>query len=170
MPACEGAAELLAEPLTAAAFAAYGTVIEAPASGGAAINDGTALRHELVADLDLTREGGRAVLSLSRAQARSFPFAVREVERHALGSQGFIPLGTGRFFVVVAPPGPAPQPEELRAFVTDGHQGVVFAPGTWHHPLLAIDAGDFVVIERRAGDVDCDTHPLAQGRLLTLPV
>ncbi|WP_338138203.1 ureidoglycolate lyase [Comamonas aquatica] len=32
----------------------------------------------------------------------------------------------------------------------------MLAPGTWHHALLAVEGGDFVVIERRAAQVDCD--------------
>ncbi|WP_315971457.1 ureidoglycolate lyase [Variovorax sp. PAMC28562] len=32
----------------------------------------------------------------------------------------------------------------------------MLAPGTWHHALLAVDARDFVVVERVAATVDCD--------------
>jgi ureidoglycolate lyase len=57
----------------------------------------------------------------------------------------------------VAPAGAAPSADVLAAFVTDGLQGVTLAPGTWHHALLAVDAGDFVVVERAGPEVDCDT-------------
>jgi len=60
-------------------------------------------------------------------------------------------------------PGPAPQAGELQAFVTDGRQGVVLAPGTWHHALLAVEGGDFVVVERRAAVVDCEVCRLNPG-------
>jgi ureidoglycolate lyase len=160
---------LLARPLTAAAFEPFGTVIEAPQGGGSPINDGTAQRHELSSDLQLTAGGGRPVLSLSRASARLFPFTLREMERHALGSQSFIPLGVRRFVLVVAAAGPAPQAGELQAFITDGQQGVCLAPGTWHHGLLAVDAGDYVVVERRADAVDNDICVLAEPLLLHLP-
>jgi len=172
MPACDAAGtrvELRALPLTAAGFAPFGTVIEAPPLGGCPINDGTAQRFELLADLQLTAAGGRPVLSLSRAQPRSFPFSLVEMERHALGSQSFVPLGRRRFVVVVARAGLPPQAAELQAFVTDGLQGVTLAPGTWHHGLLAVDRGDFVVIERRADSADCDTHKLDVPRWLVLP-
>jgi len=63
--------------------------------------------------------------------------------------------------IVVAPAGEAPTAAGmLAAFVTDGRQGVVLAPGTWHHALLAVDAGDFVVVERAGAVVDCDTCEL----------
>lgn len=38
---------------------------------------------------------------------------------------------------------------------------MTLAPGTWHHALLAVDAGDFVVVERVGAAVDCDTVALA---------
>ena len=151
------AAPLVAQPLTSTAFAPFGTVIEAPASGGRLINIGNARRFDLLGDLQLSADGGRPMLALFRAQARSFPHEVTEMERHALGSQAFVPLGERRFVIVVARAGDAPESAgDLAAFITDGHQGVVLAPGTWHHALLAVDAGDFVVIERAADAVDCD--------------
>lgn len=42
------------------------------------------------------------MLALFRAQARTFPLNIGEMERHTLGSQTFIPLGTQRFVLVVA--------------------------------------------------------------------
>ncbi|KQP16104.1 ureidoglycolate lyase [Pseudorhodoferax sp. Leaf265] len=148
---------LSVQPLTAAAFAPFGTVIAVPAGApGRPINGGTSQRFDLLADMALSAEGGRPMLALFRAQARRFPHAVDELERHALGSQTFVPLGQRRFVLVVAPAAPEPDLGALAAFMTDGAQGVVLAPGTWHHALLAVDAGDFVVVERAAQAVDCD--------------
>lgn len=161
---------LSVQPLTAAAFAPFGTVIEVPANAtGRPINGGTSQRFDLLADLALTAEGGRPMLALFRAQARSFPHAVDELERHALGSQTFVPLGQRRFVVVVAPAAPQPDLSALAAFVTDGAQGVVLAPGTWHHALLAVDAGDFVVVERAAQAVDCDVVRWGRSISVVIP-
>ncbi|WP_395319925.1 ureidoglycolate lyase [Variovorax sp. UC74_104] len=155
---------LVAQPLTSEAFAPYGTVIAAPAGEGRPINGGNAQRFDLLDDLQLAAEGGRPMLALFRAQARRFPHEVSEMERHALGSQTFMPLGDRRFVIVVARAGEAPtSARQLAAFVTDGRQGVVLAPGTWHHALLAVDAGDFAVIERAgSGGVDCDVCQLRE--------
>jgi ureidoglycolate lyase len=148
---------LVAQPLTSESFAPYGTVLAVPEGGkGRPINGGTSQRFDLVDDMALAAAGGRPALAIFRAQARSFPHTIGEMERHALGSQTFVPLGTRRFVLVVARAGAAPAAEDLAAFVTDGSQGVLLAPGTWHHALLAIDAGDFAVIERVAAEVDCD--------------
>ena len=158
---------LVPRPLTPQAFAAYGTVLQAPAGGGVAINGGNAQRFDLVDDLRLCTLGGRAQLALFRAQPRAFPLVLHEMERHALGSQSFVPLGARRFVIVVAPPGPAPA--ALAAFSTDGCQGITLHPGTWHHALLAVDGGDFVVVERAAATVDCERAVLARPMTLRLP-
>ena len=108
---------LTPEPLTPVRFAPFGQVVavqwQSPALPAWPINGGNAMRHELLADLQLTAEGGVPMLALFSAQARQFPLPVTELERHALGSQTFVPLGTQRFVVVVARPGPAPQAGEL---------------------------------------------------------
>lgn len=89
---------------------------------------------------------------------------VRELERHRLGSQTFLPLG-GRLFVVVvvALGADAPEPATLAAFRVDGDCGVTFRRGVWHHPLLALEEGDFAVIERRGVDVDCEVVGVPGG-------
>lgn len=145
-------------PLTAAAFAPFGTVVAVPAdSAGRPINDGNARRFDLVDDLALGAAGGRGMLAIFRAEARRWPLPITQMERHALGSQTFLPLGPLRFAVVVARAGARPAAAaDLAAFVTDGRQGVCLAPGTWHHALLAVEGGDFVVIERAATATDCD--------------
>ena len=53
------------------------------------------------------------------------------------------------FLIVVAPAGPAPRAADLRAFVTDGRQGVNYAKGVWHHPVIAWRRPtDFLVVDR----------------------
>ncbi|MBU0745741.1 MAG: ureidoglycolate lyase [Gammaproteobacteria bacterium] len=166
----DDAARLVPALLTAAAFQSFGTVLQPPSGAGRAINAGSSERFDLVDDLQLGAFGGRAQLALFRAQARSFPLQILEMERHCLGSQTFVPWGVRRFVVVVAPAGDPPvAAASLQAFVTNGRQGVVLAPGTWHHALLAVDSGDFLVIERAASVTDCDVHRLAAPVRLACP-
>jgi ureidoglycolate lyase len=142
---------ITAQALTAASFAPFGDVIEA-ASAASPIdaNNGTAQRYAEVASLDLARDGGRPGMSIFRARHPTIlPFRLKQVERHPKGSQSFIPIGGATYFVVVAPPGNPPAAGDLRAFLASGTQGINLRPGVWHHPLLALRAGDdFVVIER----------------------
>lgn len=157
------------EPLEAHAFAPFGDVIEA--GGGArhwTINEGFAERYDDLARLDTLRDGGRPVLSLFRARPRTLPLQLRLVERHLLGSQAFMPLMSQRFLVVVAAAGAAPDAKELRCFLTRPGQGVNYAAGTWHHPLIALDeGGDFLVIDRGGSHAaeDCEEHALLESEV-----
>src|SRR5258706_2333299 len=92
------------EPLTRAAFAPFGDVIEAGAAAAVfPINQGSATRFHDLARIDTATGGGRTVVSLCRAQPRTLPFAVAMLERHPLGSQAFVPLSPAqRYLVVVA--------------------------------------------------------------------
>jgi ureidoglycolate lyase len=148
------------EPLEAHRFQTFGDVIEATDRASPyTINEGWAQRFNDLARIDTAREGGHPLLSIFRAKARPLPLRLSLMERHQLGSQAFVALVPRRFLVVVAPPGPQPYPALLRCFVAAPGQGVNYAPGTWHHPLIAIDADtDFLVIDRggpgAAGDCD----------------
>ena len=157
------------EPLDAHRFRTFGDVIEAADRGAPhTINEGWARRFDDLARIDTGREGGHTRLSIFRAKARPLPLRLSLMERHNLGSQAFMALVPRRFLVVVAPPGPQLYPALLRCFVAAPGQGVNYAPGTWHHPLIAIDADtDFAVIDRGGpqADRDCD-----EVRLDTLPV
>jgi ureidoglycolate lyase len=157
------------EPLEAHAFSRFGDVIEAGRGGQHwTINEGFAERFDDLARLDTLRQDGRPVLSMFRARPRTLPLQLRLVERHLLGSQAFVPLRAQRFLVVVAPAGPAPTPTDLRCFMTRPGQGVNYAAGTWHHPLIALDAGgDFLVIDRggpHASD-DCEELSLLEAQV-----
>lgn len=159
---------LTIEALTAEAFRPFGDVIEASdAAHHFTINQGFAERYHDLAQVD-TAEGGHTVVSLFKALPRRFPLAITVMERHLLGSQAFVALAPVPFLVVVAPPGDAPGPQGIRCFLAGPGQGVNYARGTWHHPLIALDApGDFLVIDRAgpACEVDCEEVALAHGAL-----
>lgn len=156
---------LAVEPLTAEAFRPFGEVIAtSEAAAHYPINAGYAERFHDLARLDTQADGGRPVLSLFRAKPRSLPMPIALLERHLLGSQAFVPLMAQRFLVVVAPPGAVPGAGSLRCFLAEPGQGVNYARGTWHHPLIALDAGgDFLVIDRGGPGVagDCEEVGLA---------
>ena len=47
--------------------------------------------------------------------------------------------------------------DDLRAFLAQPGQGVNYAPGVWHHPLLALNViGDFLAIDRSGPGDNCD--------------
>ena len=158
--------QLTLQPLATAAFAPYGLVIDADAAlragSGRPINEGSSLRLDMPGALDLQREGGNAVVAVFHAQAMAVQGPWRQLERHRLGSQTFIPLAGARCVVLVALGANAPNPSTLAAFAVHGQQAYTLHAGTWHHGLIARDAGDFVVIERGGPvAVDCDIAHLA---------
>jgi ureidoglycolate lyase len=159
---------LQAQALSAAGFAAYGSVIDAAGADGRPINQGSSQRVDGLGELALTAEGGAPCLAVFRARAQSPQGPWQLLERHRLGSQTFIPLRGARCLVLVALGADAPDPATLAAYTVAGHQGYTLHPGTWHHGLVALDDGDFVVIERRGAAVDCDELKLAEPVLVTL--
>ena len=157
------------EALTAEAFRPYGDVIEArDTAHHFTINDGFAERYHDLARIDTAAEGGRPLVSLFRAVPRTFPMPITTMERHPLGSQAFVALSPVPFLVLVAAAGAAPGPQAIRCFLAQPGQGVNYARGTWHHPLLALDAPtDFLVIDRGgpAEPANCDVIVLEEGAL-----
>ena len=151
---------LRVERLTAEAFRPFGDVIEARDAGKSlTINRGRAVRFPDLAFVDATEGGGWPAISVVRSEPSSLPLRLTLLERHVLGSQAFIALPPAAFLVVVAAAGAAPVIERIRCFLPSPGQGVNYARGTWHHPLLALNgAADFLVVDRAApdGEVDCE--------------
>ena len=149
------------QPLSDATFAPFGHVISGSSDSGRPINHGSSRRVDVPGTLDLQAQDGHPVLAVFRAQAQAPQGPWHELERHRLGSQSFVPLQGARCIVLVALGEHAPDPTTLAAFVVVGHQGFTLNAGTWHHPLIALDDGDFVVLERQGAAVDCEVQHLA---------
>lgn len=144
-------------PLTRSAFAPFGDVIETAGRPHTTINDGYAERYDNLARIDTTEQEGRTRLSIFDAKPRDLPFQIAMIERHPLSSQAFIPLMGLPFLIVVARAGEAPQPSDLHAFFVSGRQGINYARGTWHHPLIALERScEFLVIDRGGPGQDYD--------------
>ncbi|SAK67406.1 ureidoglycolate hydrolase [Caballeronia hypogeia] len=144
--------KLAIEPLTRAAFKPYGDVIELDGAKQIPINLGTTIRFHDLCNVDVTDQGGHAIVNLFRGQPRTLPFECKMMERHPLGSQAFIPLDDRPYLVVVAPAGDLDE-TKIRAFVTSAWQGVNYAKGVWHHPLLALGkVSDYIVVDRGGGE------------------
>ena len=147
-------------PLSAHDFAAYGEVLDLADGPTRSVNAGTAQRHDLPSTLELTRHGGSPVLATFRAQAQPLDGPWKMLERHLWGSQTFVPVQAGRWVVLVARGHTHPDPGTLAAFCATPRQGVTLHAGTWHHPLIALDEGLFLVIERKGVAVDCEVVEL----------
>ena len=139
-------AELRAAPLSAAAFAPFGEVLEAAGPPDRLINAGLCGRFHDRARLDFG--DGRAGISIFRAEARALPYRFDLVERHPEGSQAFLPMTADPFLVIVAPD-EGGRPGAPLAFLTAPGQGVNYRRGTWHGVLTPLAApGLFAVVDR----------------------
>lgn len=138
--------EIIAEPLSQAAFAAFGDVIDVPAEPG---------RKYYEEALGNLRPAARPSLSVSlRPETADRPLRAELLERHEFSSQTFMPLDVERWLVVVAPHAAAGGPDvaQVRAFIATGRQGVTYRPDTWHHGLTVLDRpGRFAVFMWRDG-------------------
>lgn len=153
--------ELPIEPLTRSAFAEFGDVIALDGAHHYPINGGTCERYHDLARVDVADGGGHTLINVFRGQARPFPLQIAMLERHPLGSQAFVPLTDRDYLVVVAPRGDLDQ-TRVRAFLARSRQGVSYAKGVWHHPLLALDVtSDFLVVDRGGQGPNCDEQTIA---------
>ncbi len=149
-------------------FAGFGDVIET-GGDGLEINQGTTLRFNDLAQLDVLENGGRPLFNIFRAEPRTRPISIRLLERHPLSSQAFFPLDNRPYLVIVAPATDKVQLENIRVFLAHGRQGVNYHRGTWHHPLLALDkVSDFIVIDRGADDENCDEYWFSESEIRTV--
>lgn len=145
------------EPLTPEAFAPFGGVLQREGAEQFLINEGTTRRYHALSAVDPGPDG-EVIVSIFHGTRRPSPIAIRMLERHPLGDQVFVPLGGGDWLVVVGE-GEPPTAERCRCFRAGPGQGVRYARGVWHHPLLTIDATqDFLVLDRRGPGENLEEH------------
>ena len=137
---------IVAQPVSAEAFAPFGALIAPPETPG---------RRYLDETLASARPGAWASLSVARiAPLAGLPRAAVEMERHAFSSQSFLPLEASRYLVLVAPhaPGGGPDGPRAQAFIVDGRIGITYHADVWHHPMAVLDApATFAILMWRDG-------------------
>lgn len=145
-----------AQPLTAAAFAAFGDVLEIDGAPDKLINAGLCGRYHDRATLDFA--DGRAGISLFDATPRALPYMLDLVERHPDGSQCFIPMHCNEWLVTVAPD-MGGEPGMPLAFIVGAGQAVNFLRNTWHGVLTPLHApGLFAVVDRIGPGANLQEH------------
>jgi ureidoglycolate lyase len=160
---------LIIEPLSKAAFLPFGDVIETQGSEYVVINNGSTHRYHQLASVETAQPEDKAIISIFSVEALVMPLTIRMLERHPLGSQAFFPLLGNPFLIVVAPVGDAPESALVRAFRSNGRQGINYHRGVWHHPVLTIEKrDDFLVVDRRGTGNNCDEHFFDEHEYLLL--
>lgn len=104
-------------------------------------NQGTARNHDLGAVMVSERSDARLVLSVFDAEPRCLPRRLAVLECHPYSAQAIVPMQGADWAVVVCHSGQGGRPalESLRAFRFGASEGVIYAPGIWHHPIIALD-------------------------------
>ena len=154
------------QPLTSAAFSPFGDVLEAQGVTPKLINQGNTQKFADLATVSMA-SSDHAQISIYRSCAIDLPFEIEGMERHPLGSQAFFPLHDRPFPVIVALPASSPEAGTIRAFITNGKQGVNILPGVWHHYQLTLEEdSDYIVIDRAGPGDNCDEHHFEQSIIL----
>ncbi len=155
---------IVAAPLTQAAFARFGSVIEA-GGDAAVVNQGRGRRFDLALDLTADPRAHHLVSALYSIEASSLPFILGVIERHPLSPQLFFPNRAGRFLVCAfgAQADGEPDLDAAHAFIGNSAQGIAYRAGVWHGPLVALGApGDFLMqMWQCDGPLDCEERVLA---------
>jgi ureidoglycolate lyase len=151
---------LKAEPLTKAAFAPFGDVVEMDGASPIQINQGFAQRFNTLAQIDVSSEAGETNISLFTANPRPQPIAINLMERHPLGTQLFYPLQDKPWLIVVC--ADPMDPKTYRAFSATGRQGINYHRNVWHFPLLVFDTESrFLVVDRKGPGKNLEEVELA---------
>ncbi|MCP3968915.1 MAG: ureidoglycolate lyase [Rhodobacteraceae bacterium] len=141
---------IAAQPLTAKAFAPFGEVLDTSGAPDRIINQGLCGRFHDRARLDFG-PGGRAGISIFKAELRALPYGLEMVERHPEGSQAFLPLDGHGFLVTVAADENG-RPGTPGAFLTAPGQGINLHRGIWHGVLAPLAGNGIFAVVDRIGD------------------
>ena len=153
--------------LTRASFAAYGEVVELDGANHFTINQGFATRFHDLANIDVANEGGTSCVSIFEAQLRPTPISITMMERHPLGSQLFYPLQDMPWLIVVCRD--PKHAASFEAFKATGTQGINYARGVWHHPLLVgRDSSRFMIVDRKGEGNNLDEIELEMPLQLSI--
>lgn len=121
---------------TPESIAPYGTLIE-PSADGTPFGAGDA-------DLDLSE--GTPRLYIMRLRQR--PLVIRGITRHSKVTQCLASMKGEEWFIGLAEPGDAPDPDEIKVFRMGGDVALALHAGTWHAgPFFTAPSVDFLNLE-----------------------
>jgi ureidoglycolate lyase len=146
------------------AFAGYGDLLEAPASGA---------RENFATAVENRRGSARANIALVRCEPFAFSSPIGMLERHAHSTQLFAPLDLDGYLIVVAKDTGRNEPDlaTVSAFTATRHQAISYHAGIWHAGMTTLGRpGTFVVLIHEDGTPgDCEFVELPQKLLIELP-
>ena len=147
-------------------FAPYGDLISSDGVEPMNINSGYAKRFDNLANINISKDKGEAIVSIFSAIKRTFPMKIDMMEKHPLGSQAFIPMKETTFLSFVAPPGEAPEINKIQSFVISPKMGINYKPGVWHFPLISTEDTNFLVIDRKGNGENLIIHKFEKEKII----
>ena len=147
-------------------FAKFGELITTDDIKPVSINDGYAKRFDEIANLDTSKDNGKATISIFSALKRTFPMNIDMMEQHPLGSQAFIPMKETTFLSLVAPNDEKPHLNKIEAFIISPGLGVNYKTGTWHFPLIATENMNFLVVDRKGSGDNLKVQKLEENQVI----
>jgi ureidoglycolate lyase len=154
---------LTAEPLTVGAFAPFGRVLPIALAPSRVVNEGRAVRRDLGPALVRHAPAAEPAAALYEIAPSASPVRIAVAERHPLTEQLFWPLDVARWLAVVFPAAAegGPDVERARAFVAGPDLALIYAPGVWHAPLVALDRRGLVLMRMVESGTPDDCHELS---------
>ena len=147
-------------------FSSFGDIISTKDVKPIDINEGYAKRFDDLADIDISNDEGKAIVSIFSALKRNFPMKIDMMEKHPLGSQAFIPMKETTFLVLVAPKGDSPVIEKIQSFIVPPGIGINYKPGTWHFPLISTEDMNFLVVDRKGSGENLVIENLEEKKIV----
>ena len=137
------------QPPNAAAFAPFGTFVEAAAMAG---------ERQFYSDWVAPIPGFTPQFYVNHVAPSALPLALTLVERHPHAAQAFVPLDVERYLVTVLPARDtdgAPDPAGAVSFVVPGTMGIIYRRNAWHAGMTVLGrTGRFAVLMWRGADDD----------------
>ena len=155
-----------AKNITKKNFSKFGQLIDTSKKNPISINDGYAKRFDDLINIDVSKDKGRAIISIFNAKKRSFPMKIDMMEKHPLGSQAFIPMKETTFLSFVAPNAEKPDLDKIEAFIIPPGLGVNYKTGTWHFPLIATEDMNFLVVDRKGSGDNLKIQKLEENQVV----
>ncbi len=159
-------AALVLRPVDHDCFHPFGNLVEVGLLG-VPVNERTALRHDVYAfDPVEATPGYRLTTSIFDAQARDLARPVGILERHPHSPQLIMPLGGDGHVVIVcmAKADGSPDLSKLTGFRFGAQQGLVYRPGVWHHPIIALNRRTSFLVQswQNGAETDCEIVAVPQ--------
>ncbi|MFH0937476.1 MAG: ureidoglycolate lyase [Candidatus Daviesbacteria bacterium] len=139
-------AQILCQKLTSKSFSPFGEVIELSRKP-ADINKSQRWSSVSVPNF----EDGKPVIDLLYNSLK--PLSLDQLEMHSNSTQTFIPFNNYPYVLVVGT-----SYKKLKAFISNGHQGITLKAGIWHCSPIPIKKPILFALFHRSPEVDLDSQ------------